>query len=63
VIRDQPDLNRHIDDIHYNPVKHGLVLSPLDFEFSSYADYRNAGYYEDDWGMREKIEIDGDFGE
>ena len=24
-IRDQEDLNRHIDYIHYNPVKHGWV--------------------------------------
>ena len=24
-IRDEDDLQRHIDYIHYNPVKHGLV--------------------------------------
>jgi putative transposase len=27
LIRDLDDLNRHIDYIHYNPVKHGLVQS------------------------------------
>src|SRR5690606_30976615 len=29
VIRDQEDLNRHLDYIHYNPVKHGLAASAL----------------------------------
>lgn len=28
-IRDQKDFNRYCDYIHYNPVKHGLVNSPL----------------------------------
>ena len=25
MLRDEEDLNRHLDYIHYNPVKHGLV--------------------------------------
>jgi putative transposase len=28
-IRDGSDLTRHIDYIHYNPVKHGLALRPV----------------------------------
>jgi putative transposase len=28
LIRDEADLNRHIEYIHYNPVKHGLVGTP-----------------------------------
>ncbi len=28
-IRDQEDWKRHMDYIHYNPVKHGYVQSPL----------------------------------
>jgi putative transposase len=39
VIRDQEDLNRHIDYIHFNPVKHGLVLSAASYEHSSFRDY------------------------
>jgi putative transposase len=34
IIRDSPDLQRHIDYIHYNPVKHGLVTDPFEYEHS-----------------------------
>ena len=27
-VRDDEDLHRHLDYIHYNPVKHGLVTNP-----------------------------------
>ncbi len=63
VIRDQDDLNRHIDYIHYNPVKHGLVRNPADFAYSSYRDYLAGGYYPEGWGECEVITFDGDFGE
>ncbi len=29
IIRDEEDLNRHIDYIHYNPVKHGFAKDPF----------------------------------
>ncbi len=35
-IRDENDLVRHIDYIHYNPVKHGLVNSPIAWPYSSF---------------------------
>ena len=63
VIRNQEDMNRHIDYIHYNPVKHGLVTNPFDWEHSSILDYLKAGYYNKDWGIDKKVEIDGNFGE
>ena len=31
-IRDEKDFIQHIDYIHYNPVKHGFVKSPKDWE-------------------------------
>jgi putative transposase len=34
-IRNESDLNHHIDYIHYNPVKHGLVTRPVDWQYSS----------------------------
>ncbi len=34
-IRDDNDLTRHIDYIHKNPVKHGLVTNPHDWPHSS----------------------------
>jgi putative transposase len=62
IIRNQNDMNRHIDYIHINPVKHGLVNSPLDWKYSSFHEYFRAGYYSPDWGRKE-IDIEGDFGE
>jgi putative transposase len=53
----------HFDYIHYNPVKHGLVRSPAEWQFSSFHDYAAAGYYESDWEVHEPENIRGDFGE
>jgi putative transposase len=63
MIRDQGDLNRHIDYIHYNPVKHGYVTSPFEWEHSSIHEFFRQGYYASDWGVMDKIEISGEFGE
>ena len=32
-IRTESDLNHHIDYIHYNPVKHGLLMRPVDWQY------------------------------
>ena len=50
LIRGEDDLNRHIDYIHYNPVKHGWVKKVRDWESSSFHDYVRNGYYDPDWG-------------
>jgi putative transposase len=50
VIRDEEDLWRHFDYIHYNPVKHGLVSWPEDYAHSSYRYGLEKGYYEPGWG-------------
>lgn len=44
-IRDERDLQRHIDYIHYNPLKHGLVACLDDWPWSSYHRYRRDGFY------------------
>ena len=62
VIRDQNDLDRHIDYIHYNPVRHGYVKSPFDWPHSSIHRYFEEGFYQRDWGMRE-IVFAGEYGE
>lgn len=49
-IRDEDDLQRHIDYIHYNPVKHGLVNNVRDWQSSSFFDYVRLGYYDLNWG-------------
>ena len=60
IIRNQDDMNRHIDYIHYNPVKHGLVKRPYDWKYSSIHNYRDI--YQDDWGV-EVIDYGNGFGE
>ena len=44
-IRDADDLNRHIDYIHYNPVKHGLAESAEDWPWSTYHQFLKEGLY------------------
>ncbi len=63
IIRDQEDMNRHIDYIHYNPVKHGLVTRPRDYPHSSFNDFLSRGEYDAEWGCHSEPEFDGKFGE
>jgi len=44
-IRDERDLQRHIDYIHYNPVKHGFVKDVDDWPWSTYHKYVESGRY------------------
>ncbi|MBR8839295.1 MAG: transposase [Stigonema ocellatum SAG 48.90 = DSM 106950] len=54
-IRDEKDFTAHVEYIHYNPVKHGLVKSPKDWEYSSFHRYVREGIYDVGWGAEEKI--------
>jgi putative transposase len=63
IIRNQEDWNRHIDYIHYNPVKHGLAKSPFIWKHSSIHDYLREGFYAADWGVKGDLEFIGDWGE
>lgn len=38
-LRDDLDLSQHVDYIHYNPVKHGLVRQVKDWPWSSFHRY------------------------
>ena len=49
-IRDDEDFRRHVDYIHYNPVKHGLATRPADWEWSTFRKYVKQGVYDDTWG-------------
>ncbi|MDE5446916.1 transposase [Bradyrhizobium sp. CSA207] len=60
-IRDDADFGRCADYIHFNPVKHGLVASPIDWPYSSLHRYVRAGLLPSNWGGAS--EIDGNFGE
>jgi len=59
VIRNQDDLNKHVDYIHYNPVKHGLVKAVGSWPYSSYRKFLSRGIYDDEWGSNEPVSIVG----
>jgi len=48
-IRDRKDFERHLNYIHYNPVKHGLVCCPHAWPYSTFMRWVKAGVYEPSW--------------
>lgn len=50
LLRDDLDYQRHIEYIHYNPVKHGYVQNPIDWQYSSFQRYIAMGIYPEGWG-------------
>jgi putative transposase len=61
-IRDEVDLARHIDYIHFNPVKHGYVSRVRDWPHSSFHRFVEKGILPADWGG-DAGEVTGRFGE
>jgi putative transposase len=61
-IRDTDDLERHIDYIHFKPVKHGLVSRVADWPHSSFHKYVLRGDLPLDWGG-DAADLSGSFGE
>lgn len=49
-IRDENDFERHMDYIHFNPVKHGYVEQARDWPHSTFHRYVREGAYAMDWG-------------
>lgn len=49
-IRDEEDFARHVEYIHFNPVKHGLVRAVRDWPHSSFHRYVERGVLTADWG-------------
>ena len=58
-IRNDDDFSKHVEYIHYNPVKHGLVKSPKDWTYSSFDRYVSEGIYSSDWGADREIAFEG----
>jgi putative transposase len=48
-ICDDRDFAAHMDYVHFNPVKHGLVEHPADWPLSSFHRCVAAGLYPDNW--------------
>lgn len=64
VITDVEDFQRHVDYVHWNPVKHGHVKTVVDWPYSTFHQFVARGIYPSDWGGRsDKSCTDEDFGE
>ena len=61
-IRDDHDFARHVDYVHFNPLKHGLVRRVRDWRFSSFHRYVREGLLPHDWAG-DTSENGTDFGE
>lgn len=62
-IRDEVDRARHVDYIHFNPVKHGLVERVGDWPYSSFHRFVRQGVCPPDWGGAAVKSDHGSYGE
>lgn len=62
-ILDDDDLAQHIDYIHFNPVKHGLVAEPAEWQWSSFNRFVEDGYYGPQWRLAGREERKAEYGE
>jgi putative transposase len=51
-----------VEYIHYNPVKHGLVKAPVDWEHSSFHRYVRKGIYDREWGAEGPVSFEAGVG-
>lgn len=61
-LRDEDDWRRHMDYIHYNPVKHQHVARVADWPYSTFHRYVEIGIYPGNWAGSDGAS-DGKFGE
>lgn len=54
-IRDEEDLYKHLDYIHYNPVKHGHTQNVKDWAFSSFEKFVEQQNYDINWGSADDV--------
>ncbi|MBL1293293.1 MAG: transposase [Thiotrichales bacterium] len=62
-LHSENDLQSHIDYIHYNPVKHGLVSSVCEWPHSSFHRYVKDGLLDVNWSDDINIYSNSNFGE
>lgn len=58
-IGDERDYAVHVDYIHYNPVRHGLVAWAGDWPHSTFHDWLARGAYDASWGVAEPPALQG----
>jgi putative transposase len=49
-IRNETDFRRHLDYVHFNPVKHNLTSRAANWPYSSFRRLVEAGVYDREWG-------------
>ena len=59
LIRDETDFARHVDYVHYNPVKHGWVERVADWPYSTFHRHVEQGFYPVNWGSTPDADIGG----
>ena len=62
-IRDDVDLERHVEYTHYNPVKHGLVRCVSEWPYSSFHRYVRSGLVSADWDGCVESDTEAKYGE
>jgi putative transposase len=63
MLRDEWDFARHVDYIHFNPVKHGHVREVKDWPYSSFHRMVRLGIYPSDWAGKAETGNEQGFGE
>ncbi len=64
LIRDEEDWEKHLDYIHYNPVKHGYVSDPSEWPYSSWSRAVAKGWYQQrPWRNLEVLGLEIEMGE
>jgi putative transposase len=61
-IRSEEDFSRHVDYIHFNPVKHGYVEQPASWPYSSFYRMVRLGFHPASWADQ-ALMSDTNFGE
>jgi putative transposase len=62
-IRDDLDYRAHMDYVHFNPVKHGLVAHPAEWPHSTFHKCLALGLYEPAWASPDHGSIPSGMGE
>ncbi|QDS96210.1 Transposase IS200 like protein [Roseimaritima multifibrata] len=62
-VRDEADLERCADYVHWNPRKHKLVDRVRDWQWSSFHRFVRLGQYDIDWGGTAPGGVEDDWGE
>ena len=58
LIRNEADYRAHIDYVHINPLKHGLVPRVRDWPYSTFHRLVKQGIYPHDWAGGEEVLLD-----